>query len=364
MRIVIILPDLGGGGAERLHVNLAKDWVNRGHNVDFFLMRKTGELLDSLPREINIINLKAKRLRQAIIPIAKSIKNIKPDIVLSAMWPLTSITVIAWLISGRKSKLFLSDHVILSLDSVYNLNIALFFVRALIVSTYHFARGIIAVSNDVKKDLCHLGNLPDEKVRVIYNPAAIGVSTRKHDARLSDRLWGKKHTKKILSVGSLKDEKDYKTIIEAIALIQPSINIKLIILGEGSFRYQLEQLINSLGLEENISLPGFFVDPYPWYLSADLFVLSSKWEGFGNVIVEALECGVPVVSTDCPGGPREILEDGYYGKLVKVGDAVALANAIKESLRQPYNATLLIKRAQDFSVSTISDQYINYFSDK
>ncbi|MBT6045933.1 MAG: glycosyltransferase, partial [Candidatus Scalindua sp.] len=107
-------------------------------------------------------------------------------------------------------------------------------------------------------------------------------------------------------------------------------------------------------------LPGFVTDPYPWFRSADLFVLSSRWEGFGNVIVEALECGVPVVSTNCLSGPAEILENGRYGKLVPVQDVEALADAIVNSLAGPHDREPLIRRAQDFSVRKISDQYLAY----
>ena len=119
-------------------------------------------------------------------------------------------------------------------------------------------------------------------------------------------------------------------------------------------------LIDQLGLHDRVVLPGFVTDPYPWFRSADLFVLSSRWEGFGNVIVEALECGVPVVSTNCLSGPAEILENGRYGKLVPVQDIEAIADAIVNSLAEPHDRELLMRRAQDFSVRKTSDQYIAY----
>ena len=123
MKILIVLPDLHGGGAERLHVNLARHWTDLGHDVDFILLRKSGDLLKLVPDKVNIISINAYRIRQAVIPIYKILKKIKPDVVLSAMWPLTSITVISWIISRRKSKLFLSDHVVLSLDSTNNIGV-------------------------------------------------------------------------------------------------------------------------------------------------------------------------------------------------------------------------------------------------
>ena len=133
------------------------------------------------------------------------------------------------------------------------------------------------------------------------------------------------------------------------------------ILGEGDLRPAMERQIAELGLQDRVALPGFFQDPYPWFRSADLFVLSSDWEGFGNVIVEALECGVPVVSTDCPSGPAEILENGRYGRLVPVGDVDALANAIIVTLHETPDRQALMNRAKDFSVDKISDEYLSYF---
>ena len=140
--------------------------------------------------------------------------------------------------------------------------------------------------------------------------------------------------------------------------------LKLIILGEGKLRSSLESLISELGLEDSISLVGFTNNPYPWYLTADLYVLSSDWEGLPTVLIEALECGLPFVSTDCPSGPSEILDNGHYGKLVPVGDPFALAAAMEESLSQSHDCTLLMKRAKDFSVPKISDLYLNYFATK
>ena len=162
-------------------------------------------------------------------------------------------------------------------------------------------------------------------------------------------------------MGTLKEQKDHRTLIRAFARLSRDFNAKLTILGEGPLRAGLESLIAELGLQSRVSMPGFVVDPYPWLRSADLFVLSSQYEGFGNVIVEALECGVPVVSTDCPSGPAEILENGRYGRLVPVDDVVALATAMSASLAELHDREKLMKRATAFSVRNISDQYLSYF---
>ncbi len=177
------------------------------------------------------------------------------------------------------------------------------------------------------------------------------------------QLWGNECDNRILSVGSLKPEKDHMMLIEAFSLIPDSMNAKLIILGDGPLKSDLREFITKKGLNNKITLAGFQHNPYPWYNGADVFVLSSKWEGFGNVIVEALECGTPVVSTNCPCGPAEILNNGAYGKLVSMGNPAKLTKAIIESLEETHNSDVLMDRAKKFSLEEISKQYLKYFSD-
>jgi glycosyltransferase involved in cell wall biosynthesis len=162
-------------------------------------------------------------------------------------------------------------------------------------------------------------------------------------------------------VGTLKAPKDHATLIRAFALLPESLSAKLIILGEGQLRGELEDLIRELGLQDKVHLPGFMIDPSPWFRSADLFVLSSLYEGFGNVIVEALECGVPVVSTDCPSGPAEILDHGRIGKLVPIRDQESLSRAMTASYFEEHDRRVLMDRAKDFSIERISVQYLDYF---
>ena len=364
MKITIVLPDLAGGGAERLHVYLATDWVSRGFFVEFVLMRKGGKLLPLLASSITVTVLNAERIRDVVIPLAVHLRKSRPQVVLAAMWPLTSAAVFSWLLSGRSGKLFLSDHENLTLSYIEQRRARPSYLRNLIRFTYPFANGIVAVSRGVMDDLRLLGGLAPEKIRVIYNPAATGVSPLRESAGVQQLLWGDAFDQHILTVGRLSLQKDHATLIKAFSMLPPEINAKLVILGEGPLRADLAALVAQLGIEARVSFPGFATDPYPWFRSADLFILSSRWEGFGNVIVEAMECGVPVVSTNCPSGPAEILEDGRYGRLVPVQDPVAMVAAMVNSLNATHDREALMRRAQDFSVRKISDEYIAYISMK
>ena len=362
-RIAIVLPNLGGGGAERLHITLANDWITKGYDVEFILLRKEGELINLLLPEITVVELAVDRMRKSIIPLALHLYESRPSVVLVAMWPLTSVSVFAWILSGCKSRLFVSDHEVLSMTHVTNGRIKAFFIMILLRITYTLASGVVAVSRGVKRDLCDLGKLPEKLIRVINNPAATGSIPLGVTQAMRAQLWGSDCDFHILSVGRLSPEKDHVTLIRAFGLLAKSHNAKLVILGEGPLRPDLESLVTEMKLKESVFLPGFVIDPYPWFGSADLFVLSSLREGFGNVLVEALECGVPIVSTNCPGGPSEILANGQFGKLVPIQNPRALAQAMEEVLLGSHDSADLKLRAKDFSLTKISDEYLKYMFD-
>lgn len=220
---------------------------------------------------------------------------------------------------------------------------------------YPLASCRLAVSKGVAQDLAALSGLAQDAFHVIYNPAALG---RGRPQFIPEALLGV-FGPLVLSVGTLKAGKRHNLLIEAFARLPVELGAMLCILGEGSLRPALEQQIRELGLQKRVLLPGFRADPTPWYARADLFVLSSDYEGFGNVIVEALEQGVPVVSTNCPAGPSEILCSGKYGRLVPVGDADALATAMLEALNEEPDREALKTRARDFAADKIAEEYLD-----
>ena len=347
-----------------MHIYLANDWVAHGFIVEFIVLRKEGELIPLLAPEIKITDLGVDRIRDAIIPLAVHFRRSDINVILVAMWPLTCVAVIANLIAFVKSRIYLIDHTQLSYFCKTQLNIPTYILKLSMRFTYPFANGVIAVSQGVKKDMCMLSALKDEYIKVIYNPASKGIIKNPDISKFCSELWGRDTCYKILSVGSLIPIKNHELLIRSFAQLQSSFNLKLVILGEGYLRGDLEVLINDLGLTDKIILPGFVINPYPWYLSADLFVLSSNSEGLPTVLIEALECGLPIVSTNCPSGPDEILEKGRYGKLVPVGDEYAMTQAITQSLIESHDHESLKNRAKDFSLQNISDQYLSYMFPK
>ena len=163
----------------------------------------------------------------------------------------------------------------------------------------------------------------------------------------------------LLAAGRFTGQKDYPNMIRAFAKVRAERPARLMILGEGKQRAELEALIAELGVADDVALPGFVDNPFMYMSRASLFVLASKWEGLPGVLIQAMACGCPVVSTDCPSGPREILEGGKYGPLVEVGDVQGLADAILRTLESSVPSAELKARAADFSLESICDEYLN-----
>jgi len=361
-KIAIVLPNLMGGGAERLAIYLANEWAQNGYAVDLILTGEGGDLIELVAPTVHVKNLRTNRIRDAIRPVAAYLRTSKADIIWAGMWPLTSASVISWAIAGRPGKLFLIDHIHVSISAKHELDLPISWIKIIMRATYPFATGVMAVSKGVAQDIRQLSGLEIKKIKVINNPASTRrgqISVGKNDERT--KLWKQGFQKRILSVGSLKTQKNHSVLIDAFARVSVALNAQLVILGEGHLRSQLERKIQELGLEDRISMPGFYVDPTPWFRTADIFVLSSDWEGLPTVLIEALEWGLPIVSTDCPSGPAEILDNGRFGRLVPVNDVRSLAANIEDCLSSPTDHEPLIQRSKDFSVERISKEYLTYF---
>ncbi|MEZ5665411.1 MAG: glycosyltransferase [Burkholderiaceae bacterium] len=214
----------------------------------------------------------------------------------------------------------------------------------------------MAVSHGAADDLAQFARIDRRSIQVIYNPVVGSLPDRPAVACEPADWWRGQH-QRLLAVGTLKPIKGYDTLLEAFARLRAHADVRLLILGEGGERTGLEALVQRLGLQGQVFLPGFVQDPTPYFQRADLHVLSSSGEGLPTVLIEALAAGTPIVSTDCPSGPREILADGRFGQLVPVGDAAALAEAMAQSLASNHDHDALKARAQDFSIDKAVDQY-------
>lgn len=332
-KIAIFMPSLFGGGGQRVMLNLAHGIAELGYPVDLVLAQAEGAFLAEVRKPVQVVDLKASRALTSLPALVRYLRREQPAAMLSVFSFVNIIALWAWRLAGVRTRLFVAEHNTVSVEAGNASNWRSRMTPRLIKRFYPWANGIVAVSQGVRDDLSQLTDIPRESITVIFNPAVVGAEVREKSQAPVDHPWfGPGRPPVLVAVGRLQTQKDYPTLIHAFAQVRENRAVRLMILGEGPKRSMLEALVEELGLEQDVSLPGFVMNPYAYMAQASLFVLSSRWEGLPTVLIEALCCGVPVVSTDCPSGPREILKDGQYGQLVPVGDANALARAIEIAL--------------------------------
>jgi glycosyltransferase involved in cell wall biosynthesis len=355
-KIAFFLPDLRVGGAEHMMAVLASSFAKRGLDVDFVLVRAQGKYLEILDSTIKVFDLDSKSTYWCLPRLVRYIRAQKPTVLLSALDLTNIFGIIASVISNQRHSIFIR------LDNTQSMinrtKIKKFIEKLLIRVFYPRAEKIIAVSRAVAEDFKFYQPHLSEKVITIYNPI-LRKDIQLKAAQSIHHVWFENHQKPvILGVGRLNEQKNFEMLIKAFAKIAPVIPSRLLILGEGPQRNQLEKLINELGIGFEVDLPGIVDNPYPFFANADLFVLSSNYEGLPTVLVEALACNCPVVSTDCPSGPREILDNGKYGKLVPVGDEDALAQAMISSLEGEIQ-TIDSDWLQQFDQEYVASEYLS-----
>jgi len=355
--IAILLPDLRGGGAERVNIDLAHEFALAGHEVEFVLMQAAGEFLPAAQVEFRVFDLGVTRTRGVPAALARYLRERKPDAIIANMWPLTSAAVIGRALSGHQCRLLLMEHNTLSQQYSSWGRIHSGMMATSMAMTYRFADLVAAVSEGAAKDTARLAFLSNDRVKVLHNPIPQRHAPSPEAMANAEVLWSGPKGARIVTVGSMKAQKNHPLLLRAfVQLDRPEA--RLIFVGDGAGRDAILALAQDLGVADRVILAGFHSDPTPFYKTADLFVLASDYEGFGNVIVEALACGTPVVSTDCPSGPGEILDGGRFGRLVRVGDAGAMAEAIQAALNAPADSDALTNRAADFAPAKAAEQYL------
>jgi glycosyltransferase involved in cell wall biosynthesis len=359
-QIAIFLPSLCGGGAERVMVTLANALSERGYVVDLVLAAAEGPYLADVAPTVRIIDLKAGRVLKALLPLAAYLRKQRPESLLAAMTHANVIALAARMLARAPVRLLVTEHSTISVDCRRARGWVAGCLYAVSPKLYPRADGIVAVSQAAASDLVQFAALPATAVKAIYNPFDL-PRIRSLAAEPTGHPWlAPGQPPVVLAAGRLIEQKDFHSLLSAFAQLRVTRKARLLILGEGELRSELEMQVTSLGLTaEEVQMPGFVANPFAYMAACAVFVLSSRLEGLSSVLIEAMAAGAPVVSTDCPSGPSEILEGGRWGTLVPVGDAEALAGAIDHALSMPRSELPQVQaRAAYFDQAKAVDAYL------
>lgn len=356
-KLALFVPDLRGGGAERVMLVLAGALAKRGLDVDLVLARAMGEYLALVPKNVRLVDLKAPRLRATPPRLARYLRRARPAALLSAYDQLNLLAVVARLLSRTRTRLVCTVHI--DLSTCLKLEPRTLRKRtyaSLLRVMFQRADHVVCVSQGVADSLVTRLGVSSDHVSVIYNPVSIDRIRVLADEPVDHPWFREGAPPVILGVGRLDPQKDYPNLMRAFALLRTKRSARLVILGEGPERAHLERLAGELGIKQDVWLPGFVENPYKYIKRCSVLVSSSRWEGFSLALVEGMALGISVVSTDCPSGPREVLEGGKWGRLVPVRDSQALARALEEALDAPIVAPP--EALERFAVDRVASQYL------
>jgi glycosyltransferase involved in cell wall biosynthesis len=356
-RILLFLPSLAGGGAERVFVELANEFVALGLHVDLALASAEGPYLCEVAQAVRVVDFAASGVARPVPKLARHLRSERPAAVLSGLDHANVMSLLARAVSATRTRCVISTRSVPTMLSREAGHARAWVVLQGARIAYRFADAMIANSEGVASDLSRYLRLPRNRITVIYNPLNLALIERLSQEPVSHPCCAPGAPPFILSVGRISPLKDFPTLVRAFSIVRSQRDCRLVILGEGPDREELELLIRELGLEREVHLPGFVGNPFSWMRHAGVFVSSSLSEGCPNALMQALACGTAVVSTNAVGGSAETIQHGKWGSLVPVGDSRAMAEAVVTTLDATTRPDVR-QRANDFSHDRIARQYL------
>lgn len=364
MSVAIYMHDLAGGGVERQSLIIAEEFRRSGINVTLVLHRLRGQLLNEMPSDLRVVDLNSTRTLGDVPRLVQFLRRERPDFLLANLDLNNVAALLAKGVGFSGTQVVICQHNPISASFVNCENWMYKFVAPSYRMLQPLISRAVAVSAGVADELHDLAGLPRERIVTINNPV-IGPEFHGRSQEDVYHPWlGTGETPVFVTAGRLVTQKDHETMLRALALHRQRGNSRLIILGSGPLEGALRSLTQELGIAEAVDFAGFIPNALPYFRQADAFLLSSRCEGFGNVIVESMGCGTPVISTRCEHGPAEILDDGRYGVLVPPRSPETLAEAMNEAatLRHRFPPEILRHRAADFSYAACAARYMAMFN--
>jgi glycosyltransferase involved in cell wall biosynthesis len=365
-KISILTHDIAGGAFTNLCTTLVRGFQKLGVDCNLVVLFASAEELAKYP-DIQIVTLNVKRTIFSLGATVRYLREYQPDVILPMPWYFNIVAIWAKYLSGVKTKVILGEHNIISLEAgiEHRDKLRLRFLPVLMRYTYPYSDGLIGVSKDTITDLVETLKISSEiPMRVILNPINPDRLQELAQEPVSHPWFQNSEIPVILTTARLAKQKQLDNLLRAFAKVVKETPAKLIILGEGPLRLELENLSKELGIQELVWMPGYDSNPYRYMAKCDLFVLASAWEGCPIALQEAMGCGAAVVVTDAPGGMKDIIDYGKYGMMVATSDAEALATGMLRiltqiDLKQDYRKQAKV-RSQDFHYLHISKQYLDF----
>ncbi|MDD3517445.1 MAG: glycosyltransferase [Chromatiales bacterium] len=356
-RLAVLVSYSGAGGVERMMTNLVTAFAADGQPLDLLLIRDDSEHLTALPSNVRVIRLGSRHALTTVPALVRYLRRARPSVLLAAKDRAGRAALIARALAGIDTRIVirLGTHLGAALEARHPLSRWL--RTAPMHLLYRHADAVIAVSEGVAADTARITGLAPGRIHVVRNPV-VTATLQAGAAQPVPHPWLEASVPVILGIGRLTRQKDFPTLLHAFARLRAERPARLILLGEGHDRATLERQAAELGVAADVALPGFQSNVYAWLARARLFVLSSAWEGSPNALTEALALGIPVVATDCPSGPRELLQDGRIAPLVPVGDAGALAAAMRQVLDAPPSPDILRAAVTEYRADVAAGHYL------
>ncbi|MEY8099702.1 glycosyltransferase [Falsihalocynthiibacter sp. S25ZX9] len=329
------MPSFAGGGAERVMVMLSNALAQRNYQVDIVVCQASGPFHSDVAPTVRVVDLKSKRAVLALPRLTTYLRTHRPDVFLSVLTHTNVVAILAATMARTGVRLVVGERNSLASWAIESRGIKRRIRNFLVRALYPKADAIFGNSYRMSEEISTYLSLDPRKVRTIYNPLSIEMIARKAEPLPTHPWIANKSCPVVIGAGRLTEQKDFGTLISAFAEFRKHQPARLIIFGDGPDRDVLQEKCRQLGVSDNVDFPGFSSELHSALKRADIFVLSSRWEGLPNILLEAIACGVSVVSTDCPTGPAEILGDGQWGRLCPVGDVACLANAMTAALVDP-----------------------------
>jgi glycosyltransferase involved in cell wall biosynthesis len=359
----VVVHALEGGGSRRDVILLCNALVEKGVPVTILTLCDEGPLRSLVDSRVQISLIPGGRIRHAIPGLRRAFRALNPRLVLSSESSLNlcCLAAVRTLPKSIRPSIVLREVASPSPAQQHDPSWQSRLSYRILQRFYRFADRVITLTDGARDDLLENFSMPADKVVVMRSNAVITPQIAQRIARWNGEEG--RESDLIVSVGRLSPEKDHLLLLRALALVGSRRPWRLVLVGEGSQRSALEEFARANGLTNQVTFAGYSADPFAWLMRAKVAVCSSVYEGLCNAIIEALGCGTPVVSTDCPYGPREILQNGRFGTLVPVGDATALAAAIESALDRPIDRSTLIGRALDYATDRAADNFLEITSD-